>query len=582
MQQRNDHIEFKKLLDEKKFEDLKYKTSQYLEKNPNDQLAIEFLGFAHFSLREFKNSKEILTKGLLIEPNSYISLVTLARIACECKEFEQGVELYEKIIKIYKQDYEILTEYASLLIDLNKINLGIKILNKAIELNTQLFKAYSLMGKLFLKSEKFVNAITYFSKALKINPKNYHDISNIGLCYYKLEKISKAKQFFLKTISENPNYATGYTNLGLVHQTEGNFSEAIICYEKSLTINAQDAETYRLLTSIKKLRLEDSHVIEMEKLYKSEIPQNDKMLIGFGLAKVMEDNNNYQSSSIYLIESNNIRQNTFSPFDINTVDRQFDLIIQTFSKDFYLKNKFNFDFGITPIFIVGMPRSGSTLVEQILSSHPTVYGCGEINEMTNSINQIFPDHDSSIMLAKVRAADEKTFEKIGKNYSERIKKLSNKLIFTDKMLLNFKILILIKICIPNAKIIHCYRNANDNLLSIYKNYFSSQVMPWAYNQEDLKAYYQCYKKIMYHYKNILKDAIFDLNYDALTANPKDEIEKLLTFCNLDWNDACLNVQANNKPIFTASITQARSQINNRSFEVWKKFQNFLPNLFFKE
>ena len=117
--------------------------------------------------------------------------------------------------------------------------------------------------------------------------------------------------------------------------------------------------------------------------------------------------------------------------------------------------------------------------------------------------------------------------------------------FTDKMPFNFKVIGLIKVCIPNAKIIHCYRNPNDNLLSIYKNYFSKEIMPWAYNKIELKKYYETYNKLMLHYKTVLGDFIFNLDYEILTKNPEAEIRKILTFCNLEWNNSCLNIEKNN-------------------------------------
>ena len=145
---------------------------------------------------------------------------------------------------------------------------------------------------------------------------------------------------------------------------------------------------------------------------------------------------------------------------------------------------------------------------------------------------------------------------------------------------NFKLIGLIKVCIPNAKIIHCFRNVNDNLLSIYKNYFSTDVMPWAYNKTELKQYYQLYLKLMTYYKSVLGSFIYDLEYEKLTTNPEVEMKKILKFCNLEWNENCINIENNKKPIFTASISQARNKINTNSHQSWKNFEKLIPELFF--
>jgi hypothetical protein len=343
-----------------------------------------------------------------------------------------------------------------------------------------------------------------------------------------------------------------------------------------------DAETYRLLSMSKKIDSNEKYVNKMKEIYSDEISLADKMTLGFALAKVMDDNKNYKESSLYLDKSNKIRRDGFKNFHIKQIENQFNLISETFTRDFFLKNKTNFDYGITPIFILGMPRSGTTLAEQIISNHPLVHGCGEINDLTDSINDTFPQLDNSLMLSNVSNAGHDLFRNIGKTYSTKLKRYSKKLFFTDKMPFNFKVIGLIKVCIPNAKIIHCHRIANDNLLSIYKNYFSKDIMPWAYDQKELQDYYKLYKKLMDHYNQILGDFIYNLDYDILTKDPKVEISKILNYCELDWNESCLNIEQNNKAIFTASISQARSKINADSHQGWKKFENFLPDLFFKE
>lgn len=580
MDQANIYEELNNLLRQEKILELRDRAKTYLETNKADVSTLEFLGLAYFLLKQFKESAEVFNKILLLQPASIFSLLHLARIFHALKDYTASITCYEKIIKLDEKSYDCLIEYAGLLINLKKINRAISILNQAININPNSYQAHSLMGLLFLKSEKFANAITYFNQSLKINPKNFKDLNNVGLCYYKLEKINEAKKFFLNSIKINSHFSNAYSNLGLAYQTEGNFSEAISFYEQSLEINPADCDTYRLLSMTKKIELHSKHTKKMKEIYSSDISMHDKMLLGFALAKVMEDNGNYQEASLYLKSANQIRKDNFSNFDIMQIEKQFDLITKTFTHNFFSRNKTTFNYGVTPIFIVGMPRSGTTLAEQILSNHPSVYGCGEINHLTDSINDIFPQLDSSIMLQEVQKADHVLFQKIGTQYTSKLKSYSKHLYFTDKMPFNFKVIGLIKVSIPGAKIIHCYRNPNDNLLSIYKNYFSKDIMAWAYSTSELKIYYKQYQKLMQHYNETLGDFIYNLDYELLTANPKEEVANMLKYCNLEWNEACLNIQENSKPIFTASISQARSEINTKSHARWKKFEPFLPDLFF--
>ena len=574
--------DFKSLLDNKKFSELQTNTELYLKSNDNKLFALEFLGIAHFSLKKFDKALEVFEKILKINSYSVPALLHLARISCINKDYKTASNLYDKLIKLDKNDYFLLIEYGYFLIDLQQYNTAIPLLREAININKNLFQAHSLMGNIFLKTEKFVNAVTYLIKSIELNPRNAVDCSNIGFCYYKLENIKKAKDFFLKSIDINPQFSKAYSNLGLVYQTEGNFIEAITCYEKCLEINPNDYEAFRLLSTTKKINIDDKHVQKMKSIMNSEITDHDRMLISFSLAKVMEDNKKYDAAALYLNTGNFIRRSSFKNFSIDQIEKQFELLIKTFSLDFFNKNKFNHDHQITPIFILGLPRSGTTLVEQILSNHNKVYGCGEINDLTDSINQVFPDGDSLRMLNNVMNANHEAFREIGKIYISKLKKYSNDIFFTDKMPFNFKVIGLIKICIPNAKIIHCYRNCNDNLLSIYKNLFSNNVMPWAYDKNELKIYYKCYQKLMSHYNSMLGNFIYNLEYETLTQSSKKEIEKLLNFCDLEWSDACLNIEENNRPIFTASISQVREKINISSHKIWKNFEKFLPDLFLHE
>ena len=192
---------------------------------------------------------------------------------------------------------------------------------------------------------------------------------------------------------------------------------------------------------------------------------------------------------------------------------------------------------------------------------------------------VFPDTDTKKMLNSIINSKDDRFKQLGENYLTRLAQKTTKKYITDKMPFNFKVIGIIKKSIPNAKIIHCFRNPNDNLLSIYKNFFNQDLMPWAYDKNELRLYYNAYKKLMNHYKLILKDYIFDLSYEELTSNPQKTVENLLNFCNLPWEDNCINIEKNNRPIFTASVSQARNKINTKSIESWKKFQQYLPELF---
>ena len=233
------------------------------------------------------------------------------------------------------------------------------------------------------------------------------------------------------------------------------------------------------------------------------------------------------------------------------------------------------------IFIVGMPRSGTTLIEQILSSHPDVFGGDELDLIPDLINKNFGKRNPSIFFQGVAEFDMKNLKKIGLEYIKNIKEKSkgSKKI-TDKLPVNFLNIGFIKLILPNAKIVHCYRNSQDNCFSIYKNLFTSGKITFAYDLNEIIEYYQLYKNLMNYWNDIFHDKIYNIKYENLVNNTNVNINNLLKYCNLSFNDKCLNFHNNKRKINTASDVQARNKIYKSSIESWKKYENQL-NKYFK-
>lgn len=574
------------LLDQKKFDHLVLETEKLLKKiNYNDIKLLEFKGLGLFGLSRYQESEIIFKNALKIDSNSYTSNLHLARINHLNKNFLKSDSFYKKTTSLNKNNFFIHIEYASFLLDIGNLKDSLKTLEFAKNLNKEHYLSYSLIGKIFLKSEKYEDAIKNFKKSLDIEPKNYKDFNELGYCFYKQEKLKDARQYFEKSIELNPNFYVPYANLGLVYQTMGEIDNAQDYYLKAISIAPNDAENYRLLSLSKNFSKEnDIKIIQnMKNIFLQSGENDNKLKISFALSKAMDDLKNFEKSSEYLLIGNSLKRKKYEKYDFKKNEEQFDLLKKTFSKDFFKKKKsIDFKTKETPIFILGMPRSGTTLVEQILSNHSKVYGCGEINSLVEAVNASFPEKDSKKMLKDVSQANEDIFLKIGKDYIKDLRKNSESNFYTDKQPFNFKLIGFIKLSLPNAKIIHCFRNPNDNLISLFQNFFSSEAMIWSYDQIEAKKYYKIYNDLMRHYNNIFDDFIYNLKYENLTNSPKDEVLKILKFCNLDFEQSCLDIKNNNKPIFTASINQARSEINKGSHMRWKGYAEYLPDLFFNE
>ena len=219
-----------------------------------------------------------------------------------------------------------------------------------------------------------------------------------------------------------------------------------------------------------------------------------------------------------------------------------------------------------------MPRSGTTLVEQILSSHPDVYGAGELLELGNQIRKYFINNNKLSFPEKISDWNMESINEIGKNYLTYIRNISqNSKHITDKLPHNFQWLGFIKIIFPNAKIIHCKRNKYDNCLSIFKNFFAGGLN-FSYDLKEIGLHYKEYNRLMNHWLELMPNFIHEIKYEELVADSESKIKNLLKFCNLNWHPDCLEFYKNIRPVFTASMAQVKKPIYKDSVKAWEKFK----------
>jgi hypothetical protein len=225
-----------------------------------------------------------------------------------------------------------------------------------------------------------------------------------------------------------------------------------------------------------------------------------------------------------------------------------------------------------------MLRSGSTLVEQILASHPLVHGAGELRDLaqvTIGSSEKITGTKFPLCAAKLSPSN---LEKLGADHTKRLRRFSTSAKYiTDKKLHNFLYVGMIRLILPNAKIIHCKRDPKDTCLSVFKNYFTS-THKYAYDLKELGEYYKLYQGLMDYWYNILPDYIFDIQYEDIVGNQEDTTRKLLEYCELPWDEACLSFHRTVRPVRTASAEQVRRPIYNSSVGLWKQYEKHLSPL----
>ena len=311
----------------------------------------------------------------------------------------------------------------------------------------------------------------------------------------------------------------------------------------------------------------------LKKLSDQKLDSNQKIYLYFAIAKAYEDLNQFSNSIQYLKKGNNLQRKILN-YNSNFYKNLPKKIINIFNQIDYKKlTKDNG--GENYIFILGMPRSGTSLIEKIISSHSKVKSLSETNFVSDIIfKNLYNNFDKNI-----NEINNFLQKNLSQEYNNFLKSFNiNSKLVIDKTLSNFWCIGFIKIFFPNAKIIHSFRNSKDNLLSIYKNLFDTHE-GWFYEENELKEYYLSYKEIMSYWNEIFKNEILNFKYEELIKNPEAQIKNLINYCNLEWEENCLRFYENKNPIKTLSVNQANQPLYETSINKSDFFEKEISNLF---
>tara|TARA_Y100000590_G_scaffold151057_1_gene173551 strand:+ start:159 stop:1715 length:1557 start_codon:yes stop_codon:yes gene_type:complete len=498
------------------------------------------------------------------------------------KKLSQAETLVKKLIKANSKIVILYNFYGLILTEQKKFNHAINAFEEGIKMKPDYSVCYANLANIYKLQEKYFEAESLYKKAIALDSKLLDPINNLGTLYLNQNRTTDAIDCFKKVLNINPNYFVANYNLGIAHKNLGKFSDAKIYLNKALKSNKYLFSAHRALGQIINYNKHNSHLNILTELFEDKkVNLSDKAELAFSLGKAYDDLELYKKAFNYYKIGNDIRKKTFK-FSLSEEKSEFDLIKNFFKKETLNKLTKSKNNDKSSIFVLGMPRSGTTLIEQIISNHKNVYGGDELNFLPTLVKENFTDKNGNLSFNRIKNFTEDDLSLIAKNYTTKTKDLSNNsLKVTDKLPINFKWIGLIKLILPNSKIIHCTRNPRDNCISIYKNYFTSTELNYAYDLDNIIEFYKLYSNLMEHWKKEFKNFIFDISYERLIKNPENEIKSLINFCNLDWQNDCLKFYENKRVVKTASDTQIRKKIYSSSIDSWKKYKNEL-DLYFKK
>ena len=421
-------------------------------------------------------------------------------------------------------------------------------------------------------------AIEIFENIIKIQPNFYFAYNNMGNALKDLCRLDEAKIYYQKCVKINPKYIDAYIGLGKIFLDLNKLDKSAAVFQQALKLKPENGELHRRLSQVMKYEQTSSHVKDMEKIITTDnVTDDQQMHLSFALGKAYEDMKSYDKAFAHWKKGNFLKRKEIK-YSTEYQARLVEVVKKNFTNDLFEKFKNYGNPDKTLIFIIGMPRSGTTLVQQILSSHPKVFGAGESNQFFNKINESF-FKENGFLKENLYNYDPINFNKIGEDYIKNIRQLSaDTRHILVKDLLNFTWLGFIKLIFPNAKIIHCVRNPMDTCVSLFKNYFVGGV-DFSYNLIEMGEYYNLYRDVMLFWDNILPNYYANIYYEELINDPKKQIEKLLNACNLEWNENCMQFYNNKHFMSTGSNSiNIHQPIYKTSMQYWKYYEKQLQPL----
>tara|TARA_B100000131_G_scaffold148018_1_gene143846 strand:+ start:1444 stop:3090 length:1647 start_codon:yes stop_codon:yes gene_type:complete len=437
---------------------------------------------------------------------------------------------------------------------------------KSLALNENFSEAYNNLANVQKKIERFDDALLNYKNAIRSKEDNIEAYYNLANLFKSLKNYDEAIKNYKNVIKLNPNFSDAYNNIGTIYSILGKFNDAREFYLKSIKINKFFAEPYKNYVQLSKIDQKDE-VFEILKeiVKKKDLDEEQKEVFFYSISKIYFDVGDDDLAFKYLNLANKLKLTKYD-YSFNKEKKEFKKIKEFFSQKKIINLK-NFKKNkITPIFILGMPRSGTSLIEQIISNHSEVHGAGELDLLPITVKNSDWKNSNDF---------EETLQKVRKNYLEKISLLSNKNYITDKLPGNFKRIGFILNAIPDSKIIHLERNPMAICWSNYKSNFNSTGMAFTLNQEFTAMYYLLYRDLMKFWKEKYSEKIINVNYESFVENFEEEIKKLFDQLNLKWEKQLYDFHKNERPVETASLIQVRSKIYKKSSEQWKNYKKHL-------
>lgn len=545
---------------------------QLLAKFSNSALVQNIRGVSAVQLGRLDIAEQSFQAAALLQPGDPNILNNLGNILKEQGNISAALENYREAVRIRPDFDEACQNYGMALQAVGDFDQALQMYKEILKRKPGDKGALNNIGLTLLEQRKLHQAIEAYTAALHSDPNYPEAASNRGIARLQTGQIDEAIEDFRHVAKLRPDSVDSHYHLGNASMEKGCVPDAVAAYKAALRANPSHAPTWHKLCGTANFVLEDHEVQHLKNLFLNlNTSDVDRCFLGYALFSALDRLGQIEDAFFYLKAANHMRKAQLQ-YSFSSDQLFFDKIKASSNdlKDCGLRQDLT-DNPLTPIFIVGMPRSGTTLVEQIITSHSNVEGLGELGY----IDKLGPPlvdgtlKPNQINLSNIR----------NRYYEELRNRAGAKTFVTDKTPINFQFIGLILACFPEAKIIHIRREPAATCWSNFKHYFPSSEIGYAYDINDLGNYYRRYEDLMGFWQSEYPNCFFEIDYDQLTREPEAIIPRVIDWIGLSMENACLNPHRNERPIRTLSNQQVRQPIYTGSSEAWKIYHPHLHGAF---
>ncbi len=550
---------------------------QAIALKPDYAEAYHNLGNALKDLGRFEQAAARYEQALALNPRLVQTHNNLGIVLRNLGKLEQAAAQFEQVIAL-ADHANACNRLADVRKELGQLDQAEAMHERALALMPH---AHNNLGNMLREQGKVDQAVARYQQALALKPDYAEAHNNLGIVLVGQNRLDEAVARFEQAIALRSDLVETYKNLGAASCSKASSTRRRARYDQALALRPDYAEVHYHRTELKTFQAGDTDLAALETLAAEgdRLPPGKMLFAHFALSKALEDVGDYPRAFEHLLKANALRRREVD-YDEAACLETFRDIADVFDAGLLERFAGVGDPSPVPIFVLGMFRSGSTLVEQILASHPQVHAAGELKAMDRVLRSVSGSDGRPVPFPQCMGQfDSEGLRRLGQAYLAKLPALGEgETRVTDKTPLNFVYVGLIRLILPNARIIHTMRNPVDTCVSCFSRYFALDAT-FSFDLAELGRYYRAYHELMAHWRTVLPaGAMLDVSYEEVVDNLEEQARRLIDFCGLPWDDRCLSFHKTSRPIATASNVQVRRPVYRSSVERWRRYEAYLQPL----